>query len=182
MRTCEDLLQGFIADKILERNLLALADPQKGNKFRSFLLTVLDNYLRDKRRTTVQCGSLAKGEGPIDPHGQPEDGYHRAWAVEVLGTALERMQRHCETSGRRRIWEVFERRIVAPLLEQAEPPAYDEMVREIGIRSRAEAYNALITAKRMFARILRGVVGEYAPDEEVESEIGELKRILARGA
>src|SRR5262245_8754891 len=45
----EDLLQGFVQEKILERNLLAVADPAKG-KFRTFLLTALDRFLIDRWR------------------------------------------------------------------------------------------------------------------------------------
>jgi len=42
--------------------------------------------------------------------------------------------------------------------------------------------NLLITAKRMFARRLRAVVGEYmGEDGEVEQEIADLRAILGRG-
>src|SRR4051812_38640775 len=37
----EDVLQGFVADKVLERNLIALADRERG-RFRTFLLAALD--------------------------------------------------------------------------------------------------------------------------------------------
>jgi hypothetical protein len=44
-----------------------------------------------------------------------------------------------------------------------------------------QAANALVTAKRMFTRILRGVIGEYESDEEeIDSEIDDLHKILAR--
>ena len=38
----EDLLQGFIADKVVERGLVARADRRRG-RFRTFLLAALEN-------------------------------------------------------------------------------------------------------------------------------------------
>ena len=40
---------------------------------------------------------------------------------------------------------------------------------------------ALVTAKRTYARMLRLVVGEYVPKDDVEEELARLKRILANG-
>src|SRR5438477_6642253 len=40
----EDLLQGFVADKIIEKNLLAQAEQARG-RFRSFLLAALNHYV-----------------------------------------------------------------------------------------------------------------------------------------
>src|SRR6188508_2148538 len=45
----QDLLQGFIASRILESNLIATAAPSRG-KFRTLLLTSLDRYVVDQRR------------------------------------------------------------------------------------------------------------------------------------
>jgi hypothetical protein len=42
--------------------------------------------------------------------------------------------------------------------------------------------NLLVTAKRTFARMLRETVREYLRDEqEIEAEIADLRRVLARG-
>jgi hypothetical protein len=38
----------------------------------------------------------------------------------------------------------------------------------------------VVTAKRMYARVLRAVIGEYADENEIETEIDELKSILSR--
>ena len=46
--------------------------------------------------------------------------------------------------------------------------------------SPSQATNTLVTANRMFVRVLRAVVRDYvASDEEVDEEIVELRRILA---
>src|SRR5437016_3232179 len=41
--TAQDLLQSFVAEKILEKELLAQAIPARG-RFRTFLLNALDNF------------------------------------------------------------------------------------------------------------------------------------------
>ena len=45
----EDILQEFIARKVLEKHLLARADRSRG-RFRSFLLTALDNFAYNELR------------------------------------------------------------------------------------------------------------------------------------
>src|SRR5947208_3626715 len=45
----DDLLQGFVADKIIEQRLLDHADEGRG-KFRSFLLVTLNNYVISQHR------------------------------------------------------------------------------------------------------------------------------------
>jgi hypothetical protein len=66
------------------------------------------------------------------------------------------------------------------MLRQGEPVPLAELVRRFGV-SADQASNLLATAKRMFARNLRQVVGEYAEgDEDVEDEIRTLRGILAR--
>ena len=45
----DELLQGFILSKVLEQQLAGRADAQRG-KFRTFLLTALNNYVRDEVR------------------------------------------------------------------------------------------------------------------------------------
>jgi hypothetical protein len=80
------------------------------------------------------------------------------------------------------VWGVFEARLLGPLLHGAEPTDYEELVGRFGLASAAQASNVLMTGKRMFARIIRAVVGEYAlGDEEIESEIRELYAVLGRG-
>jgi hypothetical protein len=58
---------------------------------------------------------------------------------------------------------------------------YQQLVRELGLQSPAQAANVLITGKRMFIRCLRAVVGEYEVSEaQLDAEIGEIRQIIAR--
>jgi hypothetical protein len=70
--------------------------------------------------------------------------------------------------------------VLRPSVDGTPPLPYDQLVARFGFRSPGQASDVLMTAKRMFARTLRAVVGEYAEDEQaVEDEISEVRAILA---
>ncbi len=184
----EDIVQGFVCGKILQGDLLARADPRRG-KFRTFLLTSLERYLASViRRETAQKRSPGPGMiDDIDDHAHalaapPGERavFDRAWAGRVLALAIERFRRECEKAGKSVYREVFECRILAPILDGECAVPYSELMRRFGFRSPSHASNTLVTAKRMFARALTEVVMDYVGDEaEVQAEIEELRAILA---
>ena len=183
----DDLVQEFVADKIIEKELIGRADAQRG-KFRTFLLTALDRFLIDRFREE-NARKRSPGEGRVQAIGdqaeqlpdRQTDVFDLAWARNVIDQTVQLMRQECERSGRRDVWGVFECRLLGPMLGQAEPVEYEELVRRLGLQSPSHASNVLITAKRMFARVMRAVVGEYTRHSaEIESEIGELMEVLAR--
>jgi RNA polymerase sigma-70 factor (ECF subfamily) len=185
----EDLVQIFLVEKLLGQNILRQASPQKG-RFRSFLLKVFSNFVTDqlrqqqahKRRPSSpdaervdELPELASGEALLS------DSFDVLWARQVLARTMERMRAECQSKERRVLWGVMEARILGPILNDSPLMPYEELVAQFGLRSPSEASNLLITAKRMFARVLREVVRETVADEaEVEAEIMELKRFLAK--
>ena len=189
VQQADDLLQAFLAEKVLERNLLGGAAREKG-RFRTFLLVALDrfvsNRLRDEHRLKR---SPAQGHAPMDeaidapaPGPTPSGVFEIEWARQVLGQAVQRMRSDCAASRREDVWGVFEGRVLAPTLEGAEPVPYEQLVERFALADADAASNLLVTAKRMFARRLRGVVGEYmGVGGEIEQEIAELRAVLARG-
>lgn len=186
----DDLIQEFIASKILEKDLLARADRELG-RFRSYLLKALDRFVIDwvrhaqaKKRSPTDGAvvPLSDGDQGLRSDQSPSDIFDRTWARGVLAEALRRMRNQCETSGRMELWCVFECRLLDPLLKGAEPIDYENLVGRFGLTSPAQASNLLITAKRMCVRALRLVVAEYSrDDEEIEQEISELRQVLAQG-
>jgi hypothetical protein len=106
-----------------------------------------------------------------------------AWAREVIAEALGRVKTECMASGSLACWNVFDCRVIAPILDGVEPLPYEQLVRRFGFKSPTEASNALVTAKRMFVRALHAVVAEYAGDKgRTDEEIHELRAILSRAA
>jgi len=186
----DDLLQAFLADKVLDENVLRHADPARG-KFRTFLLTVLDRFVIDQARKDAAQKRSAAGpvqafddqadQVPAPSSGEPPDAFDRSWATQVLQEVMRRMREECHATGRAYLWDVFQARVVLPITEGAAAPSHEELARRHGLASASQASNALGTAKRMFARLFRGVVAEYAADEaEVESEIRDLWDIFSR--
>lgn len=185
----EDLVQGFIENKILERDLISTAESGRG-RFRSLLATALDNYVANQlrqrhaaKRGPDRATSLDQEayEHCAATHDAPHDAFDVAWAREVLAEILRQMQAECDQSGRDDVWTMFQVRVLAPILEGAEPPSYEQIVDRFGFSSPTQASNALVTAKRMFSRIMRSVISEYADDEDdIDAEIRELQDILSR--
>src|SRR4051812_29315705 len=128
----DDLLQAFVADKVIERNLLARADRARG-RFRGFLAAALNNYcanqLRaDTARKRVPSGAklvpLADGMEADSAHDGPAatgDAFDLAWAREAMAEALRRMRDECVAYGRADLWQVFEWRVLGPTLDDAAP-------------------------------------------------------------
>ena len=185
----DDLVQGFITQRILDSNLVQLADAGRG-KFRTFLATALDNYTANeirarcaKKRAADHAQHLAEevADNALRSDAVAGDVFDVEWAKSLLGESMERMQAECRATGREDLWELFQLRMMQPIFESSTPPSYDEIVQRFNFRSPSQASNALVTAKRMFARHLRATVSEYIKDdEEIDGEIEELQRILAR--
>jgi len=184
----DDLLQDFISTKFLEADLAATAKRGKG-RFRTFLLTCLDRFLASEYR---RLNTRKRGGGPArqvdagildlccSTTPDPAHAFELAWARELLREVTRRMQAHCEETHQPAVWGIFECRILRPILEAESPVEYSRLARQFGLRSPMQAANALLTARRMFQRLLRETVAEYARSEaEIPDEIEDLHAILA---
>ena len=179
----DDLIQGFITDKVVERDLIAKVQRDKG-KFRTFVAVALDRYVVSQLRrqhSTLRhpAGGAAvvplDDSDPVDPSPSGYRAFDIAWAAEVVTEARQRMWAECETSGRSDVWVVFAERVVGPTLDGAEPTPYAQLAARLGLASEAQAANLLITGKRAFARALRAVVGDYVGDERlIDQEVAAL--------
>jgi hypothetical protein len=185
----DDILQAFVATKFLEHNLPAHADRARG-RFRTLVLTALDRFIVSERRwnsarkRSADQASLLDNESlealvPVD-RDRSADPYDVEWARVLLLRTAKQMEDECRSSGRQDIWGVFRARVLCPAVEGADPVDYAQLADEFGLRSPSQATNILITAKRMFQRILRSIVGEYAcSPEDIEEEIQDLFRALS---
>lgn len=185
----DDLIQGFVADKVLKKNALVDARPARG-RFRNFMFKALKNYVVDdlrKQRAQKRASAVAPVPDTEVLHNVPsadaslEDLYNLEWARRMLAEVVRRMRAECEQKGRTDLWEIFDGRIVQPLLGGGTALPYDTLVARYGFQSPMQASNALITAKRMFKRLLEEVVRDTVETEaQVEEEIRDLKRILSK--
>lgn len=194
MRRCvpkdaaEDIVQGFIADKVVDNDFLHRADRSRG-KFRTFLATSLDNYLisdarfRKAAKRSPVTGDIYNLDESRDEHhiaGNQVDPFDLAWARLIVHEALSRMSTLCESQGRSETWLVFEARIVKPMLEGIEPMPYEQVIELFGFGSYGRATTAVHRAKALYVQCLTSVVAEYAGDAvQVEEELDDLRRILS---
>ena len=185
----DDLLQGFVAEKVIERNFLAVADPARG-QFRAFLATALDNFAKNQFRHDgahkrapsngkVLAWDAQAGLDPAVPGVEAADPFDIVWARQALSEAVRRTREKCLADGRADLWGVLEVRVLAPALDGAEPLPYGEMVRRFGYATPKQAANALVTAKRRLELELRATLAEYLTNEdELEQELASLGHIL----
>jgi DNA-directed RNA polymerase specialized sigma24 family protein len=188
LHQADDLLQSFIADQILERRLLQSAEQNRG-RFRAFIVTALRNfcvkqrrYEKAKKRQPNKSIPLDEALGLADIAASPAEVFDLMWARQVLAQAIDLMRAECQRR-RPQLWRLFEARVLAPALYGKTPISYAQMVADFGFVSPTQAANAVVTANRMFARMLRKVVGRYEKDpEEIEEEIRNLRVMVSNFA
>lgn len=190
----DDILQGFVLDKILIGRLLAHAKESHG-KFRTLLLTALDRYTisvfrreQSQRRSPGEGRLISMASLPEEPGGaarvpQQTEAFDLAWIREILRETLNRVKKSCETTSKPAYWMLFKNRVVDPILHGSETESYSEIIRRAQFATPMQASNALTTVKRMFERTFRAVVQEYTGDDrDVDREIAELRKILAESS
>lgn len=184
----DDLLQSFLVSKVLKEEMMHRASAERG-KFRTFLLTSLDRFLVSvyRQQTAAKRGGMTTPletvAEPISAEPRPDEAFDLTWARELLAGAIRMMEEECRRTGRPDIWGVFRHRVLAEVLPDVELLEYEALVARFGLKSPAHASNVLITGKRMFSRILRGLVAEYEPEEQrIDAELAELRQILGRAS
>ena len=187
LQDVDDVIQGFFVSQVIERDLVARAEKERG-KFRTFLLTALDHYfVSEIRKQTAKKRSPGSTldvtvVDPTDTGPRGDQGFEVEWARAIVKQAVDRMAKACQISKQDDVWGVFEARLYRPIYAGQPPTPYAELVRRFQLKSPAHASNMLVTAKRIFTRNLRSVIGEYAihDDDEIDQEIADLMQILTQ--
>ena len=192
----DDVLQGFLASRVVEQRLLGNVGPEKG-RFRTFLLRAMNNYLIDQLRAeraqkrggggasaatvsrSIDDLESDRAHPPDDAPG-PAEAFDLAWARQVIDEAAEILRAQYTREDRVDMWETFRGRVLAPALEGAEPTPYSVLIEQFGYASPEQASNVLVTARRAFQRALRQVVADYCDESEVDDEIRTLQAVAAR--
>ncbi len=180
----EDVVQGFVLEKFLEKEMASRAEKECG-KFRSLLITSMDRFIVSRSRQDYAQKRDHRREVSIDQARLfasaipgPDEIMEITWARATLNEALRRMREECAANGRDDVWGVFDGRLLAQTMGR-QPLPYTELALRYSLESPTHAANLLSTGKRMFARILKGVVADYEPDSvQVEQEIKDLRNIL----
>jgi RNA polymerase sigma-70 factor (ECF subfamily) len=183
----EDLIQGFFAD-LLRRSTVKRADPARG-RFRTFLLSVLVNYLHDahdhsqaaRRGGTTEKLSFDALEA-ADALAQVQDGgltpdqaFDRSWTLALLDRAMKRLRAEQERLGKSK-W--FER--VRPCLQsRSDSVALEAIAAEFGLTKNAVAVAIHRLATR-YRELARAEIAEtVSGPNDLQAEQRDLLRSLA---
>jgi RNA polymerase sigma-70 factor (ECF subfamily) len=183
----QDLTQSFF-ERLLERDALAKADPDRG-RFRSFLLTSLKHFLSDEwdkmnarkrgggqpvlsldfeteeRRLTIE---------PADPL-TPEKVFEQRWAIALLDQVYRRLETEFANQGKRDQFAALRVTLTAP---RGTTP-YAELARGLGIREGAVKV-AVHRLRQRYRELLRETIADtVAGPEEVDDELRHLLQVLA---
>lgn len=180
----QETIQEFLTDKVVNRKLLMHADQRRG-RFRNLLLASLENFLISKSRkeslraVVNRAISIDAVEVDAPSEEDPTRVIDQQWAETILSETLERTRGYLSGTNQMRVWDVFERRLVAPARERVPPTPYADLVREFGFSTPLQAARVLTTAKRAFDRMLREVLALYAlPGADVQEELREFLAVF----
>ncbi len=169
----KDLTQAFFVH-LLEGNLFAQADPERGN-FRRLLLTSLKNFLSNEARAgrAARRGGgrqIVSLEGDPEPAGaadpaDPEAAFESSWAREILERAIDKLR------GR-----VREEAFTAFRRFHLEDAAVRDIAREIGA-SESQVAHFLQDARAALRRLVTDEIRGYVESEsEIARELDTLFR------
>lgn len=181
-----DLTQGFFADVLIGRSLLASADAKRG-RFRSLLRQAVVNYVRDHIRherstkRAPKAGSVSSRDGAsldtlkASRAREAEQVFDAHWAAQVVRVAGERAESRCRRDGREIAWAAFELRTLRPQLFGEAPVPYAELVERLQVESIGQAAHLAIVGRRIFVEeLLEEVRATLGPEDSVADELREL--------
>jgi len=183
----EDLTQEFFA-RLLERDLLAAADPNRG-RFRSFLLAAMNHFLNhewEKGRTQKRGGGqpllsldahAAEERFDAEPadRATPDQAFDRQWALALLDTVLTRLEAEYESAGKANLFAALR----PTLAGSRETQPYAELCARLNLSEGAVKVAVHRLRKRYRDLIREEVAHTVATPEEVEAELRHLFLALA---
>jgi RNA polymerase sigma-70 factor (ECF subfamily) len=188
VHSAEDLTQGFF-ERLLEKNYLELADPQRG-KFRWFLLTAFKCFLAnefDRSRALKRGGSHphvfldaleAEQRYALEPTDtvSADQLYDRRWALELIARVQKRLRDEYTVAKKADRFD----RIEKYLPGGEAPPNYGETATALGLSEDAVRQEVHRLRKR-YGELLRGeIAATVAHPEEVDEEVNYLIDVICR--
>ena len=183
----EDLTQEFFAH-LLERQALAVADPQRG-KFRSFLLAAMNNFLAtewEKARAKKRGGgqpvlslemSAAEERFDLEPadHSTPDKAFDKQWALALLDEVLKKLEAKYANEGKSDLFTGLRQTLAGA--RESQP--YAELSARLGISEGAVKVAVHRLRKRYRVLIQEEIANTVASPEEMDAEMRHLFAALA---
>lgn len=188
VQDAEDLTQEFFT-RLLEKKYLDAVDRKRG-KFRTFLLSSLENFLAKEWRASQR---LKRGGGRVflsidqwDPEKRyevepvdritPEELFERRWATSVLNQAMDQLKIELESRNKLPLFEALRHSIAC---DRNDRP-HAELAMELNMSE--SALNATIhRLRKRYGALLREQVAQtVCQKDQVEEEIRHLLAALKR--
>jgi RNA polymerase sigma factor (sigma-70 family) len=183
----EDLIQSFFT-RLLDKNFLAAAAPQKG-RFRSFLLVTLKRFLTNEyeRQNAVKRGgragfisidsALAESHlgGELARHDSPDSLLEKQWATTLLGHVMARLQSEYTDSGRAALFQ----HLRASITRDDGSMGYAEIAEHLGTTPAAIKMAALRLRARYQVVLREEIARTVASSDEIDDEIRHLFSVFS---
>jgi RNA polymerase sigma factor (sigma-70 family) len=182
----EDLTQGFFG-RLLERDLLAKADPARG-RLRSFLLGVFKNFISEVQR---EAAAQRRGGGKtfinIDlaeaeewygkelvDEGTPELLFERSWFHQVLENTLGRLEAEYRERGKAELFTRLQDSLAWHSAEKGIPEIADALHMSAGA-----VRVAIFRLRQRFAELLEKQIADTtASESEAREELDHARRVI----
>ena len=185
----QDLTQDFFV-KLLKGRWLAQLDQSKG-RFRSYLATALQHFLRDshRRRWTLRRGRAytlvsidavtAENQYALEPmtEATPETLYEKKWAATVIANAIEQLRIELTAERKPDLFDCFRGVVFC----DAEPAFYENTAARLQMKVGA-LHQAMSRLRRRLRTLLREEVARTLTsrtEAEISEEIQHLMRVVA---
>lgn len=178
----QDLTQAFFT-RLLERNLLAVAEPERG-RFRSFLLASVQHFLcneSDRQQAQKRGGGQKLVALDFQRHdsrhrfepadlADPERIFMRAWALTLLEQVMSKLRAEHVQAGKELIFE----KLKGSLSRGAADISGAEIAAELGMSPNAVKV-AAHRLRRRYRELLRAEIAQTLADPaDIDDEIREL--------
>jgi hypothetical protein len=130
----------------------------------------------------LQLEQLELAELPEPINGlTAKQSFNYAWLSSLLDELLVEVQAKCHKDDKTTHWEVFNDRVLQPIIANTHPPSLLEICNKYGIDSTARASNMITTVNRRFRSALkRHIRRAVANDADVDEELRELMQIFSK--
>ena len=117
----------------------------------------------------------------IDDDLRPDEAFSAQWVATLVHTVVEVVRERCLTLGQAAHWDIFDKRVVRPMLFGDAMISYEVLVTHWSLKDAAQAANMLVTVKRRFADALIEEVRKTVDDPlDVQEELRELMSLMER--
>jgi len=101
---------------------------------------------------------------------------------ELLDRMLEEVETECRRNGMEVHWDMFNDRVLHPILASAEPLPLEELCRKYSINATTRVSSMIFAVKRRFQAAAKRLLREsVASEHEIDEEMLELMKFLAKG-